>query len=84
MADNKRKKLTNGLHIFCFIVILLLIACGSSSTELNLLIDGLASPRGLTPLGDGRLLISEGGAGRLLLLDKGNNREGKSTKGDQG
>lgn len=29
-------------------------------------VDGLASPRGLTPTSDGSLLIAEGGAGRLL------------------
>jgi len=75
MADNERKKLTNGIHIFSFLVILLLVGCGSSSTGSTLLIDELASPRGLTPLENGRLLISEGGAGRLLLLDKENNQE---------
>jgi hypothetical protein len=54
---------------------MLSIGCDSSSTGLNLLIDGLASPRGLSALIDGRLLISEGGAGRLILLDKENNQE---------
>ncbi len=33
-------------------------------------IDGLASPRGLTPQDDGRLLIAEVGGGRILVLDR--------------
>ena len=33
------------------------------------ILDGLASPRGLTPMSDGSLLIAEGGGGRLLRWD---------------
>ena len=32
-------------------------------------LEGLAAPRGLTPISDGSLLIAEGGAGRLLKWD---------------
>ena len=35
-------------------------------------LEGLASPRGLTALDDGRLLIAEVGGGRLLILDRQN------------
>ena len=35
-------------------------------------LEGLASPRGLTVLDDGRLLIAEVGGGRLLILDRQN------------
>ena len=35
-------------------------------------IDGLASPRGLTPQDDGRLLIAEVGGGRIMVLDRQN------------
>ena len=45
----------------------MLAACGGESDRV--VVDGLASPRGLTALDDGRLLVAELGAGRLLLVD---------------
>lgn len=42
-------------------------ACGGPSDRV--VVDGLASPRGLTALEDGRLLVAELGAGRLLIVD---------------
>ena len=49
-------------------------ACGPDSTSgvVSGALDGLASPRGLTSLGDGRLLIAEVGGGRILVLDRQN------------
>ena len=41
--------------------------CGDGS-KTGVLVDGLASPRGLTALDDGRLLVAELDAGRLLLV----------------
>lgn len=43
------------------------VGCGGPSGRV--LVDGLASPRGLTALEDGRLLLAELGAGRLLIVD---------------
>ena len=42
----------------------------SASPVAPSVIDGLASPRGLTPQDDGRLLIAEVGGGRILVLDR--------------
>ena len=42
-------------------------ACGGDSSRV--VVDGLASPRGLTALDDGRLLVAEVAAGQLLLVD---------------
>ena len=42
----------------------------SASPIVPSVIDGLASPRGLTPQDDGRLLIAEVGGGRILVLDR--------------
>ena len=45
-------------------------ACAPAATPVApIVVDGLASPRGLTSLGDGRLLIAEVGGGRILVLD---------------
>ena len=45
----------------------LAVACGGETERV--VVDGLASPRGLTALDDGRLLLAELGAGRLLIVD---------------
>ncbi len=42
----------------------------SASPVAPSIIDGLVSPRGLTPQDDGRLLIAEVGGGRILVLDR--------------
>ena len=42
----------------------------SASPVAPSVIEGLASPRGLTPQDDGRLLIAEVGGGRILVLDR--------------
>ena len=42
----------------------------SASPVAPSVLDGLASPRGLTPQDDGRLLIAEVGGGRILVLDR--------------
>ena len=44
----------------------------SASPVAPTVLDGLASPRGLTPQDDGRLLIAEVGGGRILVLDRQN------------
>lgn len=44
----------------------LVTSCGGSSA--GVAADGLASPRGLTALDDGRLLVAEVDAGRLLIV----------------
>ena len=48
--------------------------CGgpSEAQPADSALEGLASPRGLTALDDGRLLIAEVGGGRLLILDRQN------------
>ena len=44
----------------------------SEAQPADSVLEGLASPRGLTALDDGRLLIAEVGGGRLLILDRQN------------
>ena len=55
------------LMSLCALCVVLLMACGGAAERV--VVDGLASPRGLTALGDGRLLLAELGAGRLLIVD---------------
>jgi hypothetical protein len=50
----------------CALALAAVIGCGEPSE--SILVDGLASPRGLTALEDGRLLLAELGAGRLLIV----------------
>ncbi len=45
----------------------MLASCGGASGRV--VVDGLASPRGLTALDDGRLLVAEVASGRLLIVD---------------
>jgi hypothetical protein len=60
------------MYAACLVSGTFLASCTPGNDGVDEMIVGLASPRGLTPLVDGRLLISEGGAGRLLLLDRKN------------
>ena len=53
--------------LLCTALVVSLGACGGESDRV--VVDGLASPRGLTALDDGRLLVAELGAGRLLVVD---------------
>ena len=51
----------------CALAVAAAVGCGDASERV--LVDGLASPRGLTALEDGRLLLAELGAGKLLIVD---------------
>jgi hypothetical protein len=61
------------------LAVVALLTLGAVASSLALLIpppvdapatlDGLVAPRGLTALGDGELIVAEGGAGRLLRWD---------------
>ena len=55
------------IALLCALAIATAIGCGGPPERV--LVDGLASPRGLTALADGRLLLAELGAGRLLIVD---------------
>ena len=55
--------------ILCALCIALTFACGGEAERV--VVDGLESPRGLTALDDGRLLLAELGTGRLLLVEPG-------------
>ena len=66
------KRTQTPLVILSLVVGVLLTGCSSNESSPSIVIDGLASPRGLAALADGRLLISEGGGGRLLLIDRQN------------
>ena len=46
----------------CLVIAVLLLGNFPSRSSESRTIEGLASPRGLSPLGDGSLLIAEGGA----------------------
>ena len=49
-------------------MVALALACAGPSE--GVVAEGLASPRGLTALRDGRLLVAEVGGGRLLIVDR--------------
>lgn len=54
------------LPALCALCLALTLGCGGGAERVVL--EGLASPRGLTALEDGRLLVAELGAGRLLIF----------------
>ena len=49
------------LVLLCTVFAAMLVACGGTSEHVA--VEGLASPRGLTVLDDGRLLVAEVGVG---------------------
>ena len=55
------------LVLLCTVFAAMLVACGGTSEHVA--VEGLASPRGLTALDDGRLMVAEVGGGRLLVVD---------------
>ena len=55
------------LVLLCTVFAAMLVACGGTSEHVA--VEGLAAPRGLTVLDDGRLLVAEVAAGRLLIVD---------------
>ena len=61
------------LGCLCLVIAVLLLSNFPQRSSESRTIEGLASPRGLSPLGDGSLLIAEGGAGRILLVDRRGN-----------
>lgn len=63
MVDKTRIILVSLLAV----IAMLALACEGPAERVA--VDGLASPRGLTALDDGRLLVAEVAAGRLLIVD---------------
>lgn len=72
---NPRRYQTVGLCIVFAIIALFFIARYILAPSSPYLIENLSSPRGLTPLGGGILLVAEGGAGRLLVINEQGNSE---------
>jgi hypothetical protein len=67
---NSRRYQTVGLCIVFAIIALFFITRYMPVPSSPYLIEGLSSPRGLTPLENGSLLVAEGGVGRLLFINE--------------